>query len=119
MQITKNNILELFNEHKALDIVSFDLMNKSSLADSMIIASGNSGRHVRALSDYVLKLLKEAGIKDIRVEGLDGCDWVLIDSGDHIINLFTPDSREFYDLASLWSDVSPRIVYTNTDAKEE
>lgn len=111
MIITKDKILKLLSEHKAVDIASFDLVNKSSLADAMIIASGISSRHVRALSDYLLKFVKELGVKNIQIEGADSGEWVLIDLGDYLINLFSSETREFYDLDSLWNEITPRIVH--------
>ena len=69
----------------------------------MIVSSGRSNRHVGALADYVLRSLKERGLKDIGVEGLEGCDWVLVDAGDVIIHLFRPEVRVFYNLEKIWS----------------
>ncbi|MDN5248950.1 MAG: ribosome silencing factor [Alphaproteobacteria bacterium] len=109
--MNKDKLLKLLSEHKAVDIVSFDLFNKSSLADAMIIASGNSSRHVLALSDYLLKYVKELGVKNIQIEGADSGEWVLIDIGDYLIHLFCAEAREFYDLDSLWSEITPKIVH--------
>ena len=80
-----------------------DLKGKSSMADTMIVASGRSHRHVGAIADHVLRAIKEAGEGRARVEGLPHCDWVLIDAGDLIIHLFRPEVRAFYNIEKIWS----------------
>ena len=77
-------IKDCLDDNKAEDLVTIDLTGKSSLADHMIIASGRSSRHVGAIADHVIKRLKELGAKDVQVEGLPSCDWVLVDAGDVI-----------------------------------
>ena len=96
-------ILHRLDEDKAQDIVVIDLKDKSSVADTMIVASGRSHRHVGALADHLLRLLKEAGQGKARVEGLPHCDWVLIDAGDIIVHLFRPEVRSFYNIEKIWS----------------
>ena len=73
------------------------------MADTMIVASGRSHRHVGALADHLLRALKEAGMGRARVEGLPHCDWVLIDAGDVIVHLFRPEVRAFYNIEKIWS----------------
>jgi len=92
------------DDGKAEDIIVFDIASRSALADYMIIAGGTSGRHVSSLADKVIKLLKEAGCKDIRTEGMETGDWTLIDEGDVIIHLFRPEARAFYRLEKIWAD---------------
>ena len=101
-------ILHRLDEDKAQDIVVIDLKDKSSVADTMIVASGRSHRHVGALADHLLRLLKDAGQGKARVEGLPHCDWVLIDAGDIIVHLFRPEVRSFYNIEKIWS-VEPPI----------
>jgi len=69
----------------------------------MIIASGRSQRHVGALAEHLVEILKNTGRREVRVEGLPFCDWVLIDAGDAIVHIFRPEVREFYRLEKLWS----------------
>lgn len=90
-------------DDKAEDIVSVDIRGKSSVADLMIVASGRSQRHVGALADHLIQKLKESGTKDVRVEGLPHCDWVLVDAGDVIVHLFRPEVRSFYGIEHMWS----------------
>ena len=94
--------------NKALDIVSIDLKNKSSIADYMIIASGTSSRHIQALSEQVVDKIKLSGIKNCKVEGTESSDWKLIDGIDIIIHIFNPEKRKFYDLEKMWSELIPK-----------
>ena len=87
---------------KAEDIVTIDLTGKSSIADAMLIASGRSDRHVNAVADRVLRTLKDSGMGSVPAEGLEACDWVLIDTGDVIVHIFRPEVREFYNLEKMW-----------------
>lgn len=96
------------DEAKAEKIVSIDLKGKSSMGDFMVIATGRSDRHVGAIADQLRKKLKEAGIESVRVEGLETCDWVLIDSGDILIHVFRAEVREFYNLEKMWSASWPQ-----------
>jgi ribosome-associated protein len=93
---------------KAEDTLTIDLRGKSSLADDMVVTSGRSNRHVGAVADRVLEDLRKAGLKDLRVEGMPHCDWVLIDAGDVIVHVFRPEVREFYNLEKMWAPGSTR-----------
>ena len=92
---------------KAEDITVIDLVGKTSLADAMIIASGNVNRHVAAISDALIEALKASGLPTPNVEGMPACDWVLIDTGDIIIHVFRPEVRQFYNLEKMWSGDRP------------
>ena len=100
-------VLNSLSDAKAEDIVSIDLQGKTSIGDSMVIASGRSQRHVGAIADQLREKLKEEGYRDLRVEGLPHCDWVLIDSGDVIVHIFQPEVRQFYNLEKMWSAERP------------
>ena len=103
-------IEQSLDDDKAIDIVSVDLTGKSSIADAMVVASGASVRQVGAMAGHLREKLKAAGIKGISIEGLENCDWVLIDSGDVIVHLFRPEVRDFYNLEKLWSEALPESV---------
>ena len=103
-------ILSRLDEDKAQDVIFIDLKDKSSFADSLIVASGRSNRHVSALADHLLRSLKDAGQGKCRVEGLPHCDWVLIDAGDVIVHLFRPEVRQFYNIEKIWSVEPPRAM---------
>ena len=104
----KTIILNTLDSNKALDIVSIDLTNKSSIADHMIIASGTSSRHIQALSEQVLEKLKLNGIKNCKIEGGNSNDWKLIDGIDVIVHIFNPEKRKFYELEKMWSELIPK-----------
>lgn len=91
------------DDDKALDVVVIDLAGKTQIADYMVIASGQSSRQVGAMADHLSQKIKEAGIKDVAVEGAGQGDWVLIDAGDVLVHLFRPEVRDFYGLEKLWS----------------
>ncbi len=96
-------ILASLEDDKAEDILAIDIRGKSSFADMLVVASGRSTRHVAALAEHVMRKLKEAGIKDLRVEGLQSADWVLVDAGDVIVHLFRPEVRAFYNIEKIWA----------------
>ena len=104
----KSIILDTLDSNKALDIISIDLKNKSSMADYMIIASGTSSRHIQALSEQVLDKLKTNGVKNSKIEGKESLDWKLVDGIDLIVHIFNPDKRKFYELEKIWSELIPK-----------
>ena len=104
----KRIILNTLDSNKALDIVSIDLANKSSIADYMIIASGTSSRHIQALSEQILEKFKTSGIKNCKIEGKESNDWKLIDGIDVIVHIFNPEKRKFYELEKMWSELIPK-----------
>ena len=106
-------ILSRLDDDKAQDIVHIDLTDKSSVADSLIVASGRSHRHVGALADHIIRALKESGFGKARVEGLPHCDWVLIDAGDVVVHLFRPEVRSFYNIEKIWAVDAPHRMASN------
>ena len=103
----REDIENILNDNKASEVVSINLKNKSSIADFMIVASGNSSRHIQALSEILLDELRKKGVNNCRLEGRDSADWKLIDAIDIIIHIFHPEKRKFYDLESMWSELIP------------
>lgn len=101
-------ILAMLDEAKGEQIVPIPLEGKTSIADYMVIATGRSNRHVTAMAEQLVQVLKQAGDKHLRVEGLQQGDWVLIDQGDIIVHIFRPDVRTFYNLEKMWSDDRPQ-----------
>ncbi len=104
----KKIIISTLDSNKAVDIVSIDLENKSSMADYLIIASGTSSRHMQALSEIVLDKFKNNGITNCKIEGSDSNDWKLIDGIDVIVHIFNPEKRKFYELEKMWSELIPK-----------
>ena len=104
----KNEIEQILADNKAVEIKSINLKDKTTIADFMIIASGNSSRHIQALSEILFDKLKKNGIQNCRLEGRDSSDWKLIDAVDIIIHIFHPEKRKFYDLERMWSELIPK-----------
>lgn len=92
---------------KGQDIKVYDVMNKSSVTDIMVFASGTSSRQVKALAHNVSDKAKEAGVRPLGIEGDDSGEWVLVDLGDVVVHVMQPSIREFYNLEKLWSEKSP------------
>ena len=89
---------------KGLDIQVIEISGVSVLADYMVIATGNSSTHVKALADEVEYQLDKAGISVSHIEGYRSNTWILLDYIDVIVNVFSDEAREFYDLDRLWQD---------------
>jgi len=104
----KKNLLQTLDSNKAIDIISIDLKNKSSIADYMIIASGTSSRHIQSLSEQVLEKLKISGVHNCKIEGAESSDWKLIDGIDIIVHIFNKEKRKFYELEKMWSELIPK-----------
>lgn len=101
------DIVVWLDEAKAENIVTIDLAGKSTIGDYMLIASGRNDRHVGAIADMLQKKLKESGHGKARLEGMETCDWVLVDIGDIIVHVFRPEVRDFYKLEKMWSGDRP------------
>ena len=108
IQLLKKEIERILNDNKATKIETISLKDKTSIADFMIIASGNSSRHIQALSEILLDELKNRGIENCRLEGRNSNDWKLIDAMDIIIHIFHPEKRKFYNLERMWSELLPQ-----------
>ena len=104
----KKEIENILNDNKAMEIRSINLKDKTSIADFMIIASGNSSRHIQALSEILINELKKRGINNCRLEGRNSSDWKLIDAMDIIVHIFHPEKRKFYNLEKMWSELIPK-----------
>ena len=103
----KKIIIKTLDSNKALDIVSIDLKDKSSIADYMIVASGTSSRHIQSLSEQVLEKFKTNGLKNCKIEGKDSAEWKLVDGIDIVVHIFNPEKRKFYELEKIWSEIIP------------
>ena len=104
----KQVVIDTLDQNKALDIISIDLKDKSSMAEYMIIASGTSSRHIQALSEQVLEKFKSNGLSDSRIEGKESLEWKLVDGIDLIVHIFHPEKRKFYELEKMWSELIPK-----------
>ena len=109
-ELLKFTLKSLEND-KGINIVSIDLIGRSSIADYMIVVSGNTVRQVTAMANNLIKKYKEIGLRLSSPEGMSNGDWVLIDANDILIHIFRPEVREFYSLEKMWvkkqEEVSP------------
>lgn len=96
-------VIDALDDVKAKDIVTLDVRKMTSVTDYMIVASGTSNRHVKALADAVADKSREAGNRPVGVEGEEGSEWVLLDLQDVLVHVMLPRVREFYNLEKLWS----------------
>ncbi|OWZ25566.1 ribosome silencing factor [Wolbachia endosymbiont of Wuchereria bancrofti] len=97
----KSTIMSIIDQNKGHDIVTFDVQNKTVIAKYMIIASGDSSRHVKALAEHVMKSLKQYYKMD--VEGMDEGNWVILNFQGIMVHIFRPEVREYYKIEELWN----------------
>ena len=95
----------LLDNKKAKDVIVIDIMEKSSFADYLVIASGNSERQVNTLVDEVEEQFAKEGLLVKSIEGKNS-EWILMDFGDVIVNIFTKEMREKYNIEKVWGDCS-------------
>jgi len=99
--------IRVLDDHKAIDIRCLDVAHLTSMMDYMIVATGRSDRHVRALGDALVKECKDKGIEVLGSEGQEAAEWLLVDLVDVVVHVMLPRTREFYEIEKLW-DISPR-----------
>jgi ribosome-associated protein len=99
-----NVIAQAIYDKKGFNILVLDVRGISTLADYYIIAEGNVGRHVSSLSSAIREAMHSQKIAPLHIEGEREGDWVVLDFGDVVIHLFTPEFRERYALEELWKE---------------
>lgn len=104
----KDLVIEVLNDMKARDISVMDVRGKTSVTDYMIVASGTSDRHVKAIAETVAYKAKEAGEVPLGTEGVQDGEWALVDLNGVVVHLMLPKVRDFYSLERLWS--APSLV---------
>lgn len=107
-------VVDALDDIKGQNIVRLDVRDMTTVTDYMIVASGTSNRHVKALIDSVTEKAREAGVKPIGVEGEAGGEWILLDLQDALVHVMLPKVREFYNLEKLWS-ITPTGDVSATD----
>ncbi len=107
-------VVEALEEVKARDIVKLDVRDLTTVTDYMVVASGTSNRHVKALADAVAEKSRKAGHRPLGIEGENASEWVLLYLQDTLVHVMLPRVREFYNLEKLWS-LSPISDVAATD----
>jgi ribosome-associated protein len=102
----KEICLNALEDNKAEDILALDVRKISTFADSIIIASANSNRHAKSISEKVVASVKASKESFLGVEGQSESGWILIDCGEVVINIMKNEIREFYDLEGLWGETT-------------
>lgn len=106
-------------DKKAQDVVVLDLRGIASFTDYFLIASGTNARQVQAIADEIVARLKKQGTRAQRVEGYRTAEWILVDYGDFIAQIFDSKSRLFYDLERLWRDADRIAIPDDLVAAEK
>lgn len=101
----RNLIVEALEDRKGRDVVTLDVTTISDVTDYMIVVSGTSNRHVKALVDQVVESASTAGVVPLGVEGRETHEWVLVDMGDALVHVMQTETRDFYDLERLWTEL--------------
>ncbi len=118
--LSSNQLADVVNgaleDMKAQEIKQFPVQHLTSITDVMLIASGRSDRHVRAIANAVQERSAEVGYKPLGVEGEDGGEWILVDLGDVVVHVMVPKAREFYNLEKLWDMAPDREASSRRDA---
>lgn len=112
MQLSElqNIVINALEDLKAQNIEVIDVAKLSGFTDLIIIASGSSGRQLKALADKVAEECKAAGVRPLGIEGERESEWILVDLGDIVVHLMLPTTRDFYNLEKLWQDAAPARV---------
>jgi ribosome-associated protein len=103
MNLLHSLVIKTLEDIKAEKIISLNVGELTSLTDFMIIVTGNSGRHLRAIAEKIISAVKEQGVRPLGVEGEGTGEWILVDLGDIVIHIMTAEAREFYSLEKLWT----------------
>jgi ribosome-associated protein len=98
----QNIVVNALEDLKAIDITIIDIRALTSMADYMVICSGNSNRHVKSISKNLIDAVKKHHYRPLGVEGQEDGEWVLVDLADIIVHVMQPKIRDFYSLEKLW-----------------
>jgi ribosome-associated protein len=101
----RNHVVAALEDLKGTNIVSLDVTTLTPMTDYMVMVTGTSNRHVKALVDTANETAKGLGLQPLGIEGRESYDWVLVDLADVIVHVMNEEARSFYELERLWSDL--------------
>jgi ribosome-associated protein len=107
IETLRDLVIDTLDDMKAKDIVVMDVRDKTSITDIMIVASGTSDRHVKAIAETVAFKAKQAGETPLGSEGVQEGEWALVDLNGVVVHVMLPKVRDFYHLERLWSLATP------------
>ncbi|MGI6451367.1 MAG: ribosome silencing factor [Desulfitobacteriia bacterium] len=99
-----SKVVDFIEDKKGSNITILDLKKVSIITDYFLIVTGNNKTQTKAITDHLAEKLPELGIPVLRIEGLPEAEWILLDCGDLVIHVMTPETRAFYSLERLWGD---------------
>lgn len=101
----RDHVVAALEDLKGVNIVTLDVAALTPMTDHMVLVTGTSNRHVKALVDTTNESSKALGIQPLGIEGRESYDWVLVDLADVIVHVMNEEARNFYELERLWSDL--------------
>lgn len=114
----KQQVVAALEDVKGVDINVINIKDVSDFADYMVVASGTSDTHVKALARTAADNLREQGVKPLNVNGDDIGEWVLVDFGDVVLHVMRPEVRDYYDLEKLWDEDVRNLVKQHRDEQD-
>lgn len=115
----RDHVVEALEDIKGNDIRVIDINDISDFADFMVVVSGNSDTHVKALAREASDRLRSQGVKPINEDGADIGEWVLVDFGDVVLHVMRPEVREYYDLEKLWDEDVRNLVKVHREKQAQ
>lgn len=103
-------VARVCDDYRGKETLILDLTGITPICDYFVITTGTNRRQIHAIADEVNRVLKEGGSRRMGREGYDESSWVVQDYGDVVLHVFTPETREVYDLENLWAD-APRVEW--------
>ena len=97
-------LLKSLDDSQAIDITTIDVREHTTITDFMIICSGRSSRHIKAIAEQMIETMKSVGLPPLSNTGFESGDWALVDFGDFVVHVMQPESRAFYNLEGLWQN---------------
>ena len=117
IRVKQRVVVEALEDVKGHDIIVFNTARLPSMFERVVIASGDSNRQVKALSDRVQERVRELGARVYGVEGQSGGEWVLVDMGDVVVHIMHPTVRDFYNLEEIWGGKPVRLLPAKSPKK--